>query len=112
MRMDDSLARLIREQHGLLSRRRAAEHGLSRDAVRWALGRRWRLVLPRVMLTTGGGLDHRQRLIAGLLHAGPGTVIASLSAAEWHGVSCAASASVHVLAPANRHPRSHGFVVV
>lgn len=39
-------------------------------------------------------------------------MVASFSAAAWHGVTAAHDPRVHLLVPARRHPRSAGFVVV
>jgi hypothetical protein len=47
-----------------------------------------------------------------MLHAGEGSMIASLTCARWHGVTAAQDPRVHVVAPFERHPRSAGFVVV
>ena len=103
---------LLADTDGLLTWRRAAELGLSRSAVRGALATRWRFVLPGVMATTTAALTRRQEMVAALLLAGPGSVIASQTAAEWHGVTAAADRGVHVLVPAERRPAAHGFVVV
>jgi hypothetical protein len=104
----DSLA----DTEGLLTWSMAGALGLTRSAVRWALRTQWRFVLPGVMATTREELVRRQELVAALLMAGPGSMIASLTAAEWHGVTAAAEPGVRVLVPAARHPASHGFVVV
>jgi hypothetical protein len=40
------LVRLIDHQSGLVTRRQLRELGVTRAALRWALGHRWRAVLP------------------------------------------------------------------
>jgi hypothetical protein len=109
---DEHLRGLLVDTEGLLTWPLASALGLSRSAVRWALRRRWRFVLPGVMVTTPGALTRRQELVAALLMAGPDSMLASLTAAEWHGVTSAAEPGVRVLVPAARHPTSHGLVVV
>ena len=112
--MDDDpwLRELLDDQDGLVTRSQLRALGRPPGAVRWALGRRWYAVLPSVVCTTGPQLTARQRLVAAMLHAGAGSMIGSLSAAAWHGVTAAGDPRVHVLTPATRHARNAGFVVV
>ena len=71
------------------------------------------MILPRVVSADARPLDGGRRMIAGQLLAGEGAVIASTTAAAWHGVRAAAgSRDVLVDVPNERHPRSHAFVVV
>lgn len=108
----EELARLLEGQEGLVTRPQLRGLGCTPGTVRWQLGRRWRAVLPSVVSTTGGPLTSRQRLVAALLHAGQESMIASRTAAAWHGVTAADDLRVHVLVPARAHPRDAGFVVV
>jgi hypothetical protein len=109
---DHTLSDLLSWQDGLVTRHQLRQLGFSREKLRWAAGRRWCVVLPNVLSTAGPHLTSRQKLICALLHAGEGGMIGSLTAACWHGVTCAADPHVHVTSPASRHPRSTGFVVV
>jgi hypothetical protein len=66
-----------------------------------------------VVTTSRGQLDHHQRLVAASLYVGPRAVIASFSAASWHGVGAAAvDRRIHVHVPASRRVLSQSFVVV
>jgi hypothetical protein len=104
---------LLDEQMGLVSVAQLLDSGLTRSAVRARLRREWCYVLPRVISTTRGALTEDQRLVAALLFAGEGAVVASLTAATWHGVRAARlDRLVRVVIPANRHVRGTGFVVV
>lgn len=107
--LDDVLVR----QNGLASRAQLRLLGLSNAAVRRATARReWRVILPGVVSTGPGELTARQRLVAALLLAGDDAVLASTTAAAWHGVSAASDPRVHVDVPWSRNVRGAGFVVV
>jgi len=108
----DPLQHLLERQEGLVALRQAADVGLTRGGLRRALGSSWVRLLPEVVFAGSGLVTSRHRLIAALLHAGPRSVISSLSAAHWYGVTAAAHPFVHVLAPASQHPSSTAFVVV
>jgi hypothetical protein len=99
-------------QHGLISTAQLRALGMTRSGVRSRLQREWRIVLPRVVSVFRGPLDRHQRLIAAVLFAGDGSVIASMTAARWHGVTAADDLRVFVMVPQERAPRSAGFVVV
>src|SRR5689334_2467358 len=104
---------LLAGQRGLATRAQLFGLGVTRAELRWALGRRWWLVLPSVVSTTGPVLTAGQRLVAATLHGGDGSVISSLTAAAWHGVTAANSdLRVHLEVPMSRRPASTGFVVV
>jgi hypothetical protein len=107
------LAEILEQQSGLVTRGQLRALGITPGAVRWALGTRWRAVLPSVISTTGIKLAPTQRLVAALLHAGEGAALAGATAAAWHGVTAAVDdRRVHVQVPDVRHPRDCGFVVV
>jgi hypothetical protein len=84
--LPEPLLATAEHQRGLLSARQLRDAGVPRSAVRWQLGRRWRLPLPGVVALFTGGLDPAQRLVAGQLWAGPGSQLASLTAVRWHGL--------------------------
>jgi hypothetical protein len=106
------VAALLDLQHGLVSLAQLRALGVTRAQRRWQLNRGWRYVLPSVMFTRPGPLNDPQRLVAGILHGGQGSMISSLTAARWHGVTAAVDRRVHVSVPVPRHPRSEGFVKV
>lgn len=87
MDVPDDLAATIRTQWGLLTRCQAREAGLSDAAVRWALSRGWESVLPGVLHVDRSPLRVSQRMLAGLLYAGPEAAVAGLSAAWWYGLT-------------------------
>jgi hypothetical protein len=104
---------VLEEQAGLASVTQLLDAGLTRSALRARLRREWRYVLPRVISTTRAGLTDHQRFVAALLFAGDGAVLASFTAAAWHGVRAArVDRLVHVAIPDHRNVRDSGFVIV
>lgn len=87
MELPDSLVPVLAAQHGLVTRQQLSAHGVGRAAVRWALGRIWRMVLPGVVATFTGSLSPRQELVAAGLWAGDAAVLTGLCAARWHQVA-------------------------
>lgn len=85
--MTDELSALIASQAGLVARRQLNAHGVDADRVRDNVAaRRWVERTPRVISTTTGRLDLEQWLWLAVLHAGPRSMLANLSAAERHGL--------------------------
>lgn len=84
MDLPDHLVATARDQVGLLTRRQAVAAGLTPGDLRWAVGRRWQLVLPGVLATFTGRLDHPQRLVAALLWGGPSSQLCGTTAVRWH----------------------------
>jgi hypothetical protein len=113
MDLPAELRDLIDLQAGLARRGQLLAGGVSPSALRWHLGRRWRLVLPAVVATFTGELSPHQHLVAGQLLAGPEAVLSGPSAAAWHGVLAATTDGVvHLQVPAHLAARRHGFVSV
>jgi hypothetical protein len=107
------LSDLLEYQRGLASRVQLKELGITRDMFRWRLGRQWQAVLPGVVATFTGGLDHRQRLIAAQLYAGPKAYLTSWTAAAWYGVEAAREMTILRLSvPAHCASRRSGPVLV
>lgn len=106
--------RLFAKQAGLASVAQLLAAGVSREALRSRVRRGvWRFVLPRVIADHRRPLDGPARLIAAQLTAGEDAVIASGTAAAWHGLrSTGATRGVLVDVPRHRHMRDAGFVVV
>lgn len=83
----DSLADLVARQSGMVARRQLLALELDADRVRNQVAAgRWVLRSPRVLSTTTGELTWRQRCWLGVLHAGPHSLIASLTAAGMWGL--------------------------
>lgn len=87
MELPDSLRPVLAEQWGVVSRDQLLEHGVTPDAIRWALGRRWRMVLPGIVATFTGNLSPRQELVAAGLWAGGTSMLTGVAAARWHQAS-------------------------
>jgi hypothetical protein len=86
---------------------------VSQGQIRWAVGRRWRVVLPRVLLLDSSLPSPQQRLMAALLLAGPDSWLAGPTAAALHGFpGCRITPPVHVLVPPHRTTRTVGWVQI
>ena len=104
-------AELVDRQLGLATRRQLLDGGVTTAQIRWAVGRRWRVVLPGVLLLDGGLPSTQQRLIAALLLAGPDSWLAGPTAAALHDLpGCRVTPPVHVLVPPHRTTRTVGWV--
>lgn len=85
--MRDELAKLIADQAGMVARRQLLAHNVDWDAVsHHVAARRWVERTPRVISTTTGTLDWEQQQWLGVLHAGPRSMLGSLTAAAQHGL--------------------------
>lgn len=112
MQLSDRLSATVDLQRGIVSRRQLLSDGITPAEIRWAVGRRAQVVLPRVLALFTGGLDDRQRLIAGQLWAGSDAHLAGMTAARWHGLpDVPADGIVRLLVPWGRHARREGFAV-
>lgn len=86
--MDDFLRALITEQAGMVARRQLTQHGIDWDGVRDQISaRRWVERTPRVISTFTGELTWQQRQWLAVLHAGPRSMLGSLTAAGRHGLA-------------------------
>ena len=80
--------RVAARQAGLVTRRQLSRFGHDRHYVRGQLrARRWQEVSATVLATTTGQLTREQLAWAGTLHAGPGSAVGGLTAAEIHGLT-------------------------
>src|SRR3954447_17053838 len=111
MRVPDELLTRAEDRRGLLTTEELRAAGVTRAALRWQLGRAWRLVLPGVVALFTGELDGRQRLVAGQLWAGNDAQVASLTAARWHGFEVRDDGVVRLLVGVNGSTRREGFAV-
>ncbi len=106
MDLDDPTRWLLRDQLGLLTRAQLRDGGVSDAAVRWHLGRHWRIVLPGVYQLDRRPTVRLQREVAALLLAGPGAALSGLTAAASFGLKSADPGdAVHVVVPAPRRGR-------
>jgi hypothetical protein len=109
----DPVSELFERQFGLATLAQLLAVGLTRAEIRARLERHWQYVLPRVVAVTRAPLDERQRMLAALLMCGPEAVVASMTAAAWHGVRAAAvDRRVRIAIPSSRRVVSRGFVLV
>lgn len=91
---------LAAAQCGVLSRDQLAHQGVTRAHIahRVRTGR-WQVLGPRVVVLVTGALTHTQQLWAAVLHAGPDSVLADLTAAELGGLRGFEDPTRHVLVP-------------
>src|SRR6478609_11566039 len=90
MTLTDAATALAEVQCGVVSRRQLLEAGVTRETLRWRVGRDWRLLLPGVYALQTGLPSQHQRLVAAQLAAGEGSWLAGTTAAALHGLrSCA-----------------------
>jgi very-short-patch-repair endonuclease len=108
----DGLAELLRRQQGVISRRQAANYGMSLAALRHRIreGGRWQALLPGVYLASTGRPDDAQRQMAALLYAGPGAIITGHAALAFHRLRAEKTGLVDVLVPLTRRRQDVGFV--
>lgn len=85
---EQDLAALLERQDGMVARRQLRPLGIGWDAVdsRVAAGR-WAIRTPRVISAFTGDLTTTQRQWLAVLHAGPRSMLAGLSAAGHHGLA-------------------------
>ena len=96
-RLPATLRPLARAQDLVVARQQLAHMGLGHEAVRSRTAHGvWRSLGPHVVLLHSGEPTRRQRLWAGVLHAGPGAVLAQASAAEAGGLRGYLETAVHV----------------
>src|ERR1700729_290310 len=107
-------AELLRKQHAVIARRQTTMCGTTSDAL-WARirpGGAWQRLLPGVYLAVTGTPTADQRDMAGLLYAGPGSILAATAALRRLGLRAPRADIVDILVPAARTRRSTGFVRV
>lgn len=113
MTLTDAATALAAVQFGVVTRRQLLEAGVSRETLRWRVGRDWRLLLPGVYALQTGLPSERQRLVAAQLVGGEGAWLAGSTAASLHGIVAAPMAMpIRVLVPAPRRSRRIAWVDV
>jgi hypothetical protein len=106
-----SLARVLRQQNDLVTRKQALACALTESALRQRTrpGGPWQVVLPGVYLAATGVPTPRQRVTAAYLFAGPGLAITGPAALDWHGIQAYSGSEVDVLIPTDCHRVGVGF---
>jgi len=110
-----ALLALIAQQDGVIAMWQLAEHGVGWAPVRNRLQRgNWQRVLPQILVTHGGELTRRQRMVAAHLWAGPESAIDSASACRYFRFERVPldPEQVHVVAPFESPARSRDWLRV
>jgi predicted transcriptional regulator of viral defense system len=108
--------RLAGTQHGVFDRSQAEKVGMSTFAIaRRAGSGAWVRILPGVYRTAGAPESWRQKMVAGCLWGGDGTVVSHLTAARLHGLEGVPRQSrgepIDLVVPIGTQRRAPGFVV-
>lgn len=106
MDIPSELLTVAQAQHGVITRRQALKHGLSKSAIRHALGEggQWKKIIPGVYATFTGPLQDRHRLRAALLYAGDEAMVTGAYACRGYGMQYVpheANATLELLVPAH-----------
>ncbi len=106
MDIPPELRALAQAQDGVITRRQALALGLSKAAIRHALGEsgQWTKIIPGVYATFNGPLQERHRVRAALLYAGDETMVTGAYACRGYGMQYVpqqASATLELLVPAH-----------
>lgn len=110
--MAASLGDLFSRQDQLITREQGLTW-LSPSELHSRLGRRWRVVLPGVYSSSTSAPSYRQRLRAALLHAGPESLLADITALELYKVPfLPRDPRVRIVVPGGVQRISTEFVVV
>lgn len=111
--LPEPLRALAAVQFGIVTRRQLIQHGVSKDAIRWNSGRHWRVILPSTYLIAPGNPTEQQRRMGALLHAGPSSALAGMTAAAVHGLTNASPRGrVHVVVPGSQASRQRGYATI
>ncbi len=87
-------------QDGVLGRDQLAGLGFDRHHIHQrAKTGRWTAIGPRVVVLSTGSLTFRQRLWVAVLHSGPDSALAGLTAAEANGLRGFVTSTLHTLVP-------------
>lgn len=85
----DPILALAERQHGLVTRRQLRQLGMDRRSVRrLEFGPGWAALSDEVLRRSGSARTQAQRLLAGVLDAGPGAFLSHLSGGSWWGLGC------------------------
>lgn len=113
MSLPQAAVALASHQQGVLSRSQLLDAGVTSEALRWRIGRDWRLVLPGVYALQTGPPSREQRLVAAQLLGGPGSWLGGSTAAALYGLrSCSLALPIRVLVPRPQRSRRIAWVDV
>lgn len=108
----DGLDELLEKQLSVASRGQLLRLGMADNAMQYRVrrGGPWQALLPGVYLTVSGTPGHRQKEMAALLYAGPGSLITGPVALLHHSIRSEPNLDViDVLVPIERQRSSTGF---
>ena len=108
----DGLGELLDQQLSVVSRGQLLTLGMTDNGMQYRIrrGGPWQVLLPGVYLTVSGTPSSRQKEMAALVYAGPGSVITGQVALMHHSIRSGPSMDViDVLVPAERQRLSAGF---
>jgi hypothetical protein len=108
----EALARLIRDQHQVVTRAQALKCGLPHTTIDRKIGLNgpWQALLPGVYMTVTGTATQDHRETAALLYAGPRSVMTGPCAVRRHRLRSPDATAVDVLVPPRVQRRSLDFV--
>jgi hypothetical protein len=106
MNIPSELRAVAQAQDGVITRQQALKHGLSKSAIRHALGEggHWKKIIPGVYATFTGPLQDRHRVRAALLYAGGEAMVTGAYACRGYGMKYVprqAHAVPEILVPAH-----------
>lgn len=108
------VARVAHDQDDLITRRQAIAAGMSKPAIRYAIGSggRWQVVLPGVYATFTGPLGELHRLRAAVLYGGDGAMVSGAAACRLQGLKYVTpnGNTIDVLVPHRRQRTDSQFV--
>ena len=106
------IARLAASRHGVFSRSQAVGAGATRGLIEWRVATsRWEVLHPGVYRLAGAPESWRQRLLAGCLVAGKGTVVSHRAAGALRQLPGAPEGIIELSVPAGRRVRRAGILV-
>lgn len=101
--MPQELARLVRRQDDIVSRKQALQAGLTADMIKFRVrSGRWRRIYPGVYATFAGRPTRAAQIWAALLYAGAGAVVSHETAFEMYRFAEKRSDLIHISIPHNR----------
>jgi hypothetical protein len=112
MDITSDLRRLAQTQDGIVTRQQALKSGLSKAAIRHALGEdgSWQKIIPGVYATFSGPLQDRHRVRAALLYAGDEAIVTGVYACRGYGmqyVPTKARSTIEILVPNECPPSAY-----
>lgn len=111
MALTEEATALAGSQCGVITRRQLLGTGVTRETLRWRVGRDWRLLLPGVYALQTGLPSLQQRLVAAQLLPGDAAWLGGSTAAALQGIrSCSVTLPIRVLVAAPRRSRRVAWV--